>query len=166
MRPIIMLEYEALVATGKSELLEFLSSAQISFILVGSGLQHKENYCKLADASDNFALRFFKPLCATNSFKLRKSFVKYFSEQRGYDFERMACVTAKKEDVKNNIVVNKNIIQRIMKFYGITAIKDECRNCQGSGTVESYDPCGCVERESRCQNCSGRGYHHKLKYND
>ena len=162
---VIMVEYGALSKSQWWQLHELSQDQHMSFIVVGEGLQYEENAHRLYADRSNLILSLIKPFHYTNSFKLRKSFVKYFSEL-GYDFDNMACITSKKVDVKNNIVVNKNLFERVLKFYKIESVAKECQSCHGDGTIEHYDQCGCVESESSCSNCGGKGkitYFEKMK---
>jgi len=153
---VIMVEYGALSKSQWWQLHELSQDQDMAFIVVGEGLQYKENVHRLYTDRSNLVLSLIKPFYYTNSFKLRRSFVKYSSEL-GYDFDNMACITSKKVDVKNNIVVNKNLFERVLKFYKIESVTKECQNCHGDGTIEHYDQCGCVESKSNCSYCGGKG---------
>jgi len=164
--PVIMVDFKAVSGQLWDLLYAIDKELGLGIIVVGEGLHHKENVHKLKMDRKNLILQLIHPLDYTNTFKLRQSFIKYFSETCDYDFEHVACVTQKKEDLKNNIVVNKNVCERIMKFYNIKQVKEKCYKCDGSGTQESYDQCGCVESEYSCHNCNGTGSLFHLDYKE
>ena len=155
--PVIMVEFDAVSRDLWSLLRDIDENIGLGIIVVGEGLHHQENVSKLRLDRSNMILQVIKPFYYTNTFKLRKSFVKHYSEAYGYDFDNIACITKKKTDIKNNIIANKNVCERVRKFYKIKTLEKTCRDCHGSGTHESYDQCGCVEYESNCSSCDGRG---------
>jgi len=156
MTRIIMVEFDALTRSEWIKLYDLAQDIDMALIVVGKGLQHDEGVARLK--SENPIWRIIRQPCYfTNTFKLRQSFIKYFSKTHRYDFDKMACVTKAKADVKNNIVVNKNVFERILKFYSLARASEPCRECRGHGIIEHYDQCGCPEWESSCNKCGGTG---------